>query len=406
MKFWIKMAAGLFMGIIIGSYISPDSIFLEALRVVGLVFIRLLNLLVLPLLFFSGIRCFLLLRQNKRLFIILVKSMGYFLLFTLVGATIGIILGDVLRPGAGINVAGYESAQLLRYPSTSSFLIGVVPESLLDFLRSGYAVLSILFISYLIGMGIFLARNEAEALHDLTVSIESTLHRLTIMILEFLPIGVFAYIGYTMGFMTSNVIMPYLKLILVVVAGSFIQVLIFQALMVYFITKLNPFTFLHAVLPAGIVGFVSGNRYTAYPVLAECLEHNLGTDREVFTFVTGLGVAFSMSGSAVAAGVSTLFVAQAYGLDLSVYLQIIIVLLITASSLKMDGITDGSLVLLSVVLANIIRLPAEGYAILLSITGLLYQLETVANITGNASVSYILCHSEGSVSGVNFRDFL
>lgn len=406
MKFWIKMVAGLIMGIIIGSYISPDSVFLGVLRVVGLVFIRLLNFLVLPLLLFSGIRAILLLRKNRGLFIIMVKTIGYFMLLTLIGAAVGMVMGDVLKPGAGVNVAGYESAKLIHYPSTSEFLLGIVPESFIDFLRSGYAVLAVLFISFLIGMGIFLAREEADELHSLIMSIDNTLHRLNIMILEFLPIGVFAYIGYNMGFLTSSVVMPYLKLILVVVAGTFIQVVIVQALMVYFLTKLNPFIFLHAVIPAGIVGFMSGNRYTAQPVLVECLEHNLGADREVFTFITGLGIAFSLSGSAVAAGVSTLFVAQAYGLDISVYLQIIIVLLITASSLKLDGLMNGSLVLLSVVLANIVRLPAEGYAILLSIAAVLSQIETVANVTGNATISCILSYSEGAVSSVNLRDFL
>ena len=113
-----------------------------------------------------------------------------------------------------------------------------------------------------------------------------------------------------------------------------------------------------------------------------------------------------MSGSAIAAGISTMFIAQAYGLDLSVYLQVIIVLLITVSTLKLDGLRKGSLIVLSIVLAHIIKLPAEGYAILLGITGLIYQIETVVNVFGNATVSYILSSSEGAVTPVWVRDFL
>ena len=101
MKFWIKMVAGLFLGIIVGSYLGPDSIILEPMRVIGVVFIRVLNFLVFPLLFFSAMRSVAFLRQNRRLFIVLVKSLGYFLLLTAVGATIGIVLGDVLEPGLG-----------------------------------------------------------------------------------------------------------------------------------------------------------------------------------------------------------------------------------------------------------------------------------------------------------------
>jgi Na+/H+-dicarboxylate symporter len=160
------------------------------------------------------------------------------------------------------------------------------------------------------------------------------------------------------------------------------------------------------VIPAAILGYLSGNRYTTYPVLVENLEHNLGIDRRVLTFVSGLGLAFGTSGSALAVGVSTMFVAQAYGLDLSVYLQVIIVLLITVSTLKLDGIREGSLVLLSVVLAHIVKLPAEGYAILLGITGLIFQIETVVNIMTTATVSYIIGASEGAVQTVKTRDFI
>ncbi len=406
MKFWIKMVAGLVMGIIIGSYISPDSIFLEPMRVIGIIFIRLLNFAVVPLLFISGIRCFVFLRQNRRLFIILVKSLGYFILLTVIGATIGIILGDVLQPGLGVAIRELESPLRIQYPETSQFIVGVVPESFLEFIESGFGMLSIIFVAFLIGVGILLAGEDSAPFLELVESVDNTFHRLNLIILEFLPIGIFTYIGYQMGFMTSENVMPYLKLLLVIIAGSFIHIFIVQALLVFFLTKINPFKFLHAVVPAAIIGWVSGNRYTAYPVLVENIEHNLGAERQVFTFVAGLGTTFSLSGSSIAAGVSTLFVAQAYGLDLSVYLQVIIVLLITVSTLKLDGLREGGLILLFVVLAQIIKLPAEGYALILGITGIIFQIETVVNVMGNASVSFVVSHSEGSAAPVKLRDFI
>jgi Na+/H+-dicarboxylate symporter len=406
MKFWIKMVAGLFLGIVIGSYIGPESIFLEPLRVVGVVFIRVLNFLVFPLLLLTAVRSVVFLRQNRRLFVVLVKSLGWFLLLTAVGATIGMVLGDVLLPGKGVSVGSFESPEILYYPETSRFIVEVVPESLLYFIGSQYAVLSLLFISFLLGVGILLAGEEGERFHGLIDSMDATLHRLNLIILEFLPIGIFTYMGYQLGFMTFDNVMPYLKLLLVIVAGCFIQVFIVQGLLVFFLTKTNPFVFLHAVIPAAILGYLSGNRYTTYPVLVESMEHNLGADRRVMTFISGLGTAFGLSGSAIAAGVSTMFIAQAYGLDVSVYLKVIIVLLITVSTLKLDGLREGSLVLLSVVLARIVKLPAEGYAMLLGITGLIFQIETVVNVLGNATVSYIVSASEGGVTAVRVRDFI
>ncbi len=406
MKFWIKMLVGLVIGIIVGMYLEPTSLFIEPLRITGVLFFKLLNLLVFPLLLFSGIRSVLYLKSNRRLFIVLVKSLGYYILLTSIGAVIGIILGSVLKPGIGSAIVELESPVTIQYPETSSFILNVIPESLISFLRSEYAVLSILFISYLTAIGIILAKDDADEFHSMIISFDNTLHRLNMIILEFLPIGVFAYIGYTMGSLTVSNIMPFLKLILVIVAGSFIQVFIIQALLVFIFTKTNPFKFIHALLSSSILGYTSGNRYTTYPALVENIENNLGADREVFTFVSGLGIAFSLSGSALSCGVSTLFVAQAYGLDLSIYLQIIIILLITVATLKMDGINEGGLVLLSIVLSHIIKLPAEGYALILGITAVIYQIETVVNITGNACVSYIISHSEEAVSAVPLKEFI
>jgi Na+/H+-dicarboxylate symporter len=406
MKFWIKMVAGLVMGIIVGSYIGHNSIFLEPMRTCGILFFRVLNFLVFPLVFFTTIRSVIFLRSNKRLFVVLVKAIGYFILLTAIGATIGVVLGDVLKPGAGMNIGALESPDVLHYPETAAFIQKIVPDSIVGFLKSGFAVLTIVFVSFIIGSGILLARENADEFHALIVSIDATLHKLTIIILEFLPIGIFAYVGYMMGFMTKDSIMSYLKLVIIVIGGSFIQIFIIHAILVFILTRLNPFTFIHAVLPAAVLGYITGNGYTAYPALVECVEHNLGTDRQVFTFVSAVGTALSLSGSGVAAGVSTLFVAQAYGLDLSVYLQIIIVFLITVSSLKLDGQTGASLVLLSVVLSQVIKLPAEGYALVLGISAILFQIETLVNVVGNGAVSYILSSSIEPAARVRVRDFL
>jgi len=406
MKFWIKMIIGLILGIVLGIYIQPNSIILEPLRVVGVLFFRMLSFIVVPLLIFSSTRSILNLKRSKRLLVILLKSIGYFLLLSAIGATIGVIFGDILKPGVGINIKSLESISVLDYPKTSDYILGIVPESIFSLLKSGHSVLSILFISYIIAIAIILAKSNADVFHSLVESIDNTLHKINIMILEFLPIGVFAYIGYKMGYLAMDSVTPYLKLIVVVIAASFVHIFIVQSLFVFFLTKINPFKFIFALLSSQIFGYVCGNRFTAYPVLVENLEHNLGVDREAFTFVTGLGTALSLSGSSICAGVSTLFVAQAYGLDISIYLKIIIVLIITVSTLKMDGIIESSLVLLSVVLGYIIKIPQEGYALILGISSILFQIETVVNITGNASVSYILSSSEKAVSNIGVNDYL
>lgn len=406
MKFWIKMIAGLVMGIIIGSYIAPTSVTLEPLRVIGMLFFRLLNFFVMPLLLFSGIRSVLSLRKHQSLFIVLIKSLGFYIGLTVVGATIGMMLGDVLKPGVGTNIREFVSPIVIDYPQTSRFILDIVPDSFFALIRSGYAVLGLLFVSYIVASGIILAKDDAEEFLSLIVSIDNTLHRLNCIILEFLPIGIFTYVGYLLGSVTGQSVLPYLKLILIIIAGSVIQIIIVESLLVFFITKLNPFKFIHAVIPGAVAGFVSGSSYTAYPVLVENMEHNLGAERGIFSFVAGVGTAFSFSGSALAAGVSTLFVAQAYGLDLSAYLQIIIILLISLASIKMDGSKKGGLVLLSVVLSHIVKLPAEGYALILGVTAIIEQIETVVNIIGTAAVSYIISYSEGAVKNVATRDFV
>ena len=334
------------------------------------------------------------------------KAIGYFLLFTAVGATIGVILGNLLQPGLGINIGEIESPQKILYPGTSDFILSIVPESVAEFFTSWYGALSIIFIAYIIGAGIIHAKEDSEVFFGFIESFDETMHKINIMLLEFFAIGVFAYSGYLMATTSADMIYPYLKLILVIIGGLAILIFIIIGPSLYFLTKLNPFIFIHAILPACITGFITGDRYKSYPVVIECMEHNLGARREATTLINALGVTFSLGGSAVVAGVSTLFVSQAYGLSLSVYLQIIVVFIIVVASLKIDGLREGSLVILSVVFSKIVKLPDEGFALVLGVSLLLERIETIANIVINAAVSYIISKSNDSVETISIRDFL
>jgi len=406
MKYWIKMIAALVMGLIIGTYINQDSSILEPFRIIGVMFFRALSFIILPLLFFSVTRSILYLKSQKRLFIILTKSIGFFLLLTVIGAAIGVVLGDVLMPGAGINIGKIETPALISYPKTSDYITKIIPDSIFNLLKSPKTVYPIIFVAYILALGIGLAKSKGDYLANLINSIDEIIHKTNILILEFLPIGVFTYIGYLLGSRTTDLILPYLKLLLIIIGGAFIHIFIIQTVLVFLFTKKNPFVLIHAVLPSAILAGVCGNRYISYSSIVENIEHNMGADREVFTFTSSIGIALSLSGSAISAGVMTLFIAQAYGLDLSVYLQIIIVFLITLFSLKLDGVFKAGLVILSVVLSYVVKLPQEGYALVLGITPVIIQIETIVNTTGNAAVSYIIAHSENATSDIALKDFL
>lgn len=406
MKLWIKLVVGVFLGIIVGSYIDPGSVFVEVLRIAGLLFIRVLSFMILPLMLLSGIKSVIFMRKRRVLMVSAFKAIGYFLLFTAVGATIGVILGNLLQPGLGINIGEIESPQKILYPGTSDFILSIVPESVAEFFTSWYGALSIIFIAYIIGAGIIHAKEDSEVFFGFIESFDETMHKINIMLLEFFAIGVFAYSGYLMATTSADMIYPYLKLILVIIGGLAILIFIIIGPSLYFLTKLNPFIFIHAILPACITGFITGDRYKSYPVVIECMEHNLGARREATTLINALGVTFSLGGSAVVAGVSTLFVSQAYGLSLSVYLQIIVVFIIVIASLKIDGLREGSLVILSVVFSKIVKLPDEGFALVLGVSLLLERIETIANIVINAAVSYIISKSNDSVETISIRDFL
>jgi len=406
MKLWIKLIVGVFLGIIVGSYVDPGSVFVEVLRVAGLLFIRVLSFMILPLMLLSGVKSVIFMRKRKVLVVSAFKAIGYFLLFTAVGATIGVILGNLLQPGLGINIGEIESPQKILYPGTSDFILSIVPESVADFFTSWYGALSIIFIAYIIGAGIIHAKGDSEVFFGFIESFDETMHKINIMVLDFFAIGVFAYSGYLMATTSADMIYPYLKLILVIIGGLAILIFIIIGPSLYFLTKLNPFIFIHAILPACITGFITGDRYKSYSVIVECMEHNLGARPEATTLINALGVTFSLGGSAVVAGVCTLFVSQAYGLSLSVYLQIIVVFIIVVASLKIDRLREGSLVILSVVFSKIVKLPDEGFALVLGVSLLLERIETIANIVINAAVSYIISKSNDSVETISIRDFL
>ena len=406
MKYWIKMIAALIMGLIVGTYINQNSSMLAPLQIIGIMFFRVLSFIIVPLLFFSILRTILYLKSQKRLFIILSKSIGFFLLLTIIGAAIGVVLGDVLMPGAGINIGKIETPALIDYPKTSDYIKNIIPDNIFNLIKYPTNVYPIIFVSYIITLGIGLAKAKADYFTNLIQSIDEIFHKINILILEFLPIGIFTYVAYLLGSRTTELILPYLKLVLIIIFGAFLHIFIIQTLLIYLFTKKNAFVLIHALLPSAILAGVSGNRYISYNSVVENIEHNMGADREVFTFTSGIGITLSLSGSAISAGVMTLFISQAYGLDLSVYLQIIIVFLITLFSLKLDGVFKAGLVILSVVLSYVVKLPQEGYALVLGIIPVIMQIETIVNVMGNATVSYIIAKSENATSDIALKDFL
>jgi Na+/H+-dicarboxylate symporter len=211
--------------------------------------------------------------------------------------------------------------------------------------------------------------------------------------MEMAPYGVFALMAWVAGEYGLSVLLPLLRVILGVYLGCLIHSLLTYGGAIAFLGRLNPIQFFKGMLDAQAVAFTTTSSSGTLPATLRCVQKNLGVSRSVSSFVLPLGATINMDGTALYQGISALFVAQAYGVDLTFANYMTIVLTSTLASIGTAGVPGAGLIMLSLVLSSV-GLPLEGVAIVAGIDRILDMARTTLNVTGDAMVSLLVAKSE------------
>ncbi|WP_333982918.1 dicarboxylate/amino acid:cation symporter [Ectopseudomonas khazarica] len=398
MPLWKQIFIALTLGLLLGISLnqSGHGEYAVSLKPIGDLFLNGIKMLIVPLIFISLVSGVTSLRDMATMGRLSIKTLALYLGTTAVAITIGLALAAVFQPGVGIELGSAATVAAAESPSLVATLVGLVPANPVAAFAQGN-VLQIIVFAILFGLAITLAGEAAKPVKVFMDSLAEVFYKFTGIIISFAPYGVFALITWVAGTYGLEMLAPLAKVIGVVYMGCIIHAVIVYAGLVKFVARLNPVRYVQGVIEPAIVAFSSTSSAGTLPITMMSAERNLGVSRGVSSFVLPLGTTINMDGTALYQGVCALFIAQAYGIDLSFAQYATIVLTATLASIGTAGVPGAGLIMLSLVLTSV-GLPLEGVAIIAGIDRVLDMARTSLNVVGDCAVAVLVAKSEGQLN--------
>jgi len=392
MKLWVKILLGLLLGVISG-VLFPS--FSENIKPLGDIFIRSIKMLIVPLIFSSLVVGVTGMKDPKKLGRIGIKTFSMYLLTTAVAITIGLSVGTILKPGVGVDLGSATVTKAKDVQPFSETLVNLVPANPIQSMANG-EVLPIIVFAILFGISLNLVGKKADPLVNVIDAIAEAMYKLTAIVMELAPYGVFALMAFISQKYGLAVLLPLLKVLFGVYLGCIIHALFTLSGSVYFFAKLNPLTFLKGIIDALAIAYSTASSSGTLPVTIRCARKNLGVSDNLSSFVLPLGATINMDGTAMYQGVAALFISQAYGIDLTFGNYVTIILTSTLASIGSAGVPGAGLIMLTLVL-NSVGLPVEGIALIAGIDRVLDMARTTVNVIGDCMVTVLVSKSENEL---------
>lgn len=394
-----KIGIGFIIGIVLGFLIGPiaDNPFIvnylmPFLNLVGQIFLALLKMLIVPLVFASIVTGAASIGDTKALGRIGVKTIALYLGTTVVAIIIGLVLGNIIQPGLGLSIAGAQG-EAKAAASMMDVILGIFPANPLKAMVDGVMLQVIVFALFL-GVAASLIGEKGQAFLRFNESLAEVMYQVTAFVMKFAPYGVFALIAVTAAKYGPALIGPFAKVILAVYVGCALQAIFVYSGLISFASKRNPLWFFRGVREAMVAAFVTRSSSGVLAISMRNAQENLGVSEKISSFVLPLGATINMDGTALYQGVCALFVAQAFGIHLSVGAQVGILITATLASIGTAGVPGAGLIMLSMVLTSA-GLPIEGIGLVAGIDAVLDMARTCINVTGDLCVSTVVATSEG-----------
>ena len=404
LKLWVRVMAALLLGAIIGLIFGDLT---QSSKWIGDLFVRFIRMLIVPLIFTSLVAGVVSMGDPKRLGSIGIKTIVLYLLTTFFAIIIGLTLGTIFNPGAGIDLSGvipFETASSSM--SVSDRLFGIVPTNPISSLADG-EVLPIIFFSILLGIGIILGGEKTKTLGDVFSSAAEAVLKIAYLVMQLAPYGVLSLIAWVSGTMGLAALQNLFVLTVILYAGCLFHMIFVYGGLIRLVAGLPLGKFFKGIIDAQAVAYSTSSSSATLPVTLQCVQKNLGVKKTVASSVLPLGATINMDGTALYLGIVALFSAQIFGVDLSFADYFLIAMTATLTSIGTAGIPSASLFLLATVLSVIGITDAQTALIVgfvLPFDRILDMARTVVNITGDATVSVLVAKSEGELNEAEFRD--
>jgi Na+/H+-dicarboxylate symporter len=367
-----------------------------ALRVVGALFVASLKLLVVPIVFVSLARGTAAVGDLRGLGRIGVVTMGLYVATTALAVTLAIVAGLVLQPGAGFELSTPAQFVPRPPPSLADVVIGLVPTNPIQAMAEGN-VLQVIVFAGLFGVALLLAGEAGSAILRALDALQDVFMRMVMLLLLAAPVGVFALLARVFAQQGLAALRPLALYMIAVLLVLLVHTGVVYSTLVRAFAGMSPLFFFRRIRGMAAVAFSTASSNATLPVTLETVERELGVDNAVASFTIPLGATINMDGTAIMQGVATLFIAQAYGLHLSVGDLVSVVLTATLASIGTAGVPGVGLIMLAMVLQQV-GLPVEGIGLVLGVDRILDMARTAVNVTGDAAVTCVVARREGRLS--------
>ena len=396
MKLFQKVLIGFVLGAILGAIWGPGIVWIKP---IGTIFISLLKMLIIPLIFATLVVGVASIAEPKKLGRVAGKTIAYYLVTTAFAIIIGLLLGNIFQPGAGMNlVLEGPAKEAVGAPSLVDTIVNLVPKNPIGAMADG-KVLQVIVFALFFGYAMTKAGEKGKAVLKFFEGFAETMYKLTGTVMGFAPYGVFALIATTVGTHGLSVLIPFAKLIFAVYLGVIIHEVVVYSGMVSVIGKMSPVKFFKGFSEASLLAFSTCSSSATLPVSMRCAQENLGVSPTISSFVQPLGATINMDGTALYQGVCALFVAQAYGIHLGFGAQLTVLLTALLASIGTAGVPGAGLVMLTLVLTSV-GLPLEGVALIAGVDRILDMARTSCNVTGDAACAVVVAKTEGELAEV------
>lgn len=397
-RIFISLLLGAILGVFLHYCVLPNDAVQNILvdgvfYVVGQGFLRLMQMLVVPLVLCSLICGASAIGDTKTLGKVGVRTVVFYIITTALAVAVALIVARIINPGVGMDLNTLEVAETQIATTQTSMvdtLLDIIPKNPIESLATGNMLQIIVFA---IIVGIILAKlgDKTQIVHNLFQQGNDIMMEMTMMVMSLAPIGVFCLIARTFSGMGFDAFQPLIKYMFAVMLALVIQCLgVYQILLKLF-TGLNPIRFIKKFLPVMGFAFSTATSNATIPLSIDTLERKMGVSRRISSFTIPLGATINMDGTSIMQGVAVVFIAQAYGIALTPMDYMTVIATATLASIGTAGVPSVGLVTLSMVLTSV-GLPIEGIGFIMGIDRILDMSRTAVNITGDAVCTTIVAN--------------
>lgn len=382
---------------------SVNSFFVEGVfHVGGSIFVASLKMIVVPLVFVSLVVGTCSLNDASKLARLGGKSISLYLLTTAIAISLAILFALVIGPGHGVDLPTDQTFAAKEAPGFAQVLIDMFPTNPFQSMAEG-KMLQVIVFALLLGVAMALSGKPGERMAAIFSDINAVIMRLVVILMNLAPYGVYCLLAKLFTTIDGGTIVSLLKYFVLVIFVLLLHAFAVYGTLLKLFTGLNPATFYKKMRDAALFAFSTSSSGATLPVTMETATKKLGVNNSIASFTLPMGATLNMDGTAIMQGVATVFIAQVFGVDLTVTDYLMVILTATLASIGTAAVPGVGLIMLAMVLQQV-GLPVEGIALIIGVDRLLDMTRTAVNVTGDCMVSCIVAKSENEIDISVFND--